>query len=333
MHWKKIETIGTEKSNSGMGTNYYFNKFKFISNEMGVFLGEYKDADKIGDYKAVNIDKNKDAIILRTIDGGYHWQENTLGKGEMIDFNKVGDDFMALRKSYHSKEADEIISHIHVSKNQGKSWQEISQNENDAIDEIHFWTVNKGIGICGQKGYKYDAIKILQTEDTGKIWKEIKLPKQHQAMDFALTSQGILYYLTKERSSYIKVNLNTLQTEEINLFTDYELPFSIVLDNNENLYFVVENKDKRTMLRKRNNENSYTTIEFPFKDKMVFDVHIYDNTISMINEDKLYFISHDEGKTWTQENMGASYIRDVAFYGKGYVWVRTFPGQMIVRVP
>jgi len=331
-HWKDIKTIGADKSSGTIGTDYLFNKFKFINTRIGFFLGVYKDENKIGDYTRVNINKNQDAIILRTLDGGYNWQENILGKGEIIDLNKVSNALLALRKSYHGRDAEDIISHLHISKDQGATWEEVSQNKEKKIDEIHFWTPQKGIGVCGliERGTKF---RILYTEDTGKNWREIYVPKMHERMNFAVTSKGVLYYLTKERTSYVKADFTTMKSEEIK-FTDMDkTPFSLVLDNKDRLYFVAEDKDKRNILYQKMEGNSLKKIEFPVKDQKIYDVQIYDNTIAILADDKCYYRSDDQGETWSKERIGASYIRMVAFYGKEHVWMRTFPGQMILRTP
>ncbi|PAM93149.1 hypothetical protein B4N84_19390 [Flavobacterium sp. IR1] len=332
MHWKNIKTIGADKSSGTIGTDYLFNKFKFINTRIGFFLGLYKDENKIGDYTRVNINKNQDAIILRTLDGGYNWQENILGKGEIIDFNKVGNALLVLRKSYNGRDAKDIISHLHISKDQGATWEEVSQNSEKPIDEIHFWTSQKGIGICGliEKGSKF---RILYTEDTGKNWREIELSKMHEGMDFAVTSKGVLYYLTKERNSYVKADFAAMESEEIKFTNTDFTPFSVVLDNNDKVYFVVKDKDKRNILYQKMEGNSLKKIEFPFEDQMIYDVQIYDNTIAILADDKCYYRSDDQGATWSKEEIGASYISMVAFYGKEHVWMRTFPGQMILRTP
>ncbi|OXA94908.1 VPS10 domain-containing protein [Flavobacterium hercynium] len=329
-HWRDIKTIGADKSSGTIGTDYQFNKFKFINTRIGFFSGSYQGRDKIGAPNYVNINRNQDAIILRTSDGGYNWQESILGKGEIIDFNKVSNALLALRKSYHGRDAEDIISHLHISKDQGATWEEVSQNKENQIDEIHFWTPQKGIGVCGLKGRKF-KFTILYTEDKGKNWREIYVPKMHERMDFAVTTNGILYYLTKERTSYVKIDFATMKSEEIKFTNMDKTPFSVVLDNNDRLYFVVEDRDKRNILYQKTEGNSLKKIEFPVKDQKIYDVQIYDNTIAILADDKCYYRSDDQGETWSKERIGASYIRMVAFYGQEHVWMRTFPGQMILR--
>jgi len=331
MHWKKIKTIGADKSSRNIGTDYQFNKFKFISTRIGFFLGAYEDGDKVG-YNYVSINTKKDAIILRTLDGGYNWQESTLGKGEIIDFNNVGNALLALRKSYHGRDAEDIISHLHISKDQGATWEEVSQNSKKPIDEIHFWTPQKGIGVCGVKGRK-SKFRILYTEDMGKNWREMELSKMHKGMDFAVTSTGVLYYLTEERTSYVKADFAAMESEEIKFTNMDGMPFSVVLDNNDKVYFVVQDKDKRNILYQKTEGNGLKKIGFPIKDQKIYDVQIYDNTIAILADDKCYYRSDDQGATWSKEQIGASYISMVAFYGKEHVWMRTFPGQMILRTP
>lgn len=106
MHWKTIEIHGTEKSEEGIGTNFYFYKFNFISPKTGFLLGEYKNRNKIGEYKKANIDKHKDAIILATNDGGHHWEEKILGNGAIIDFKNIDEKLILLRRSYHGENAE-----------------------------------------------------------------------------------------------------------------------------------------------------------------------------------------------------------------------------------
>lgn len=337
MHWKEIKTKGTEKSkhNPGIGTNYQFNKFEFVSLKTGFLVGNYNnqiDID-IDNVTWNSIHLNEDAIILRTTDGGLNWRETILGKGEISDFNTVHSTLIVLQNSYHGEEADEVHSHIHISNDQGESWQKMSTIQNDRIDQIHFWSSSKGIGICGIHGYRYPNLKILLTDDTGGKWEEIKLPKIYSGTDFNVSSKGMLYYLTKECDSYIEVNLNTLESKEIVISNTKELPFSMGMDNNDNLYFVAEDQSKRNIIYRKLDDKNFQRIEFPFKDTMVNDVYIFDNIISIIvdENDGLYYRSEDNGKSWSEEKISNPFINRVAFYGKDNVWIRTVPGKMLIR--
>lgn len=330
MNWKEIETIGTEKSEEGIGTNYYFYNFNFISPKIGFLSGEYKNRSEIGEYKRVNIEKLKNAVILRTEDGGYNWKESQLGKGEILDIENKENVFFALRRSYHGNNAEEYHSHIHSSNDEGKSWKEVFTSE-ETFDEIHFWTKEKGIATMGLRGYVYNSIKFLKTDDGGKTWNEIRIPQSHETMDFEITKQGVLYFLTSSRKSYMEVNLETLKFNEIQL-TFKELPFSVLLDNQEKIYFIAENEDKRNVIYSKENE-SYSKVEFPVADAMINDAWIYDNVISIIvdKDGGSYYRSEDNGRNWKEENLPNNFIRDVAFYGKDYIWIRTVPGKMLVR--
>lgn len=64
MHWKEIKTIGTEKSEENIGSDYYFNNFLFSTSNIGFLSGEYKNRKKIGEYKSVNIDKKKMQLLF-----------------------------------------------------------------------------------------------------------------------------------------------------------------------------------------------------------------------------------------------------------------------------
>lgn len=336
MHWKEIKTIGTEKSeyNPGIGSNYQFYKFLFISSNIGFLTGDYNkqiDID-IDNTTWTTIHLNKNAIILQTKDNGYHWQEIILGKGEIIDFQKVGNKLFALRRSYHGEKAEITHSHIYISTDEGNTWQEFFSTE-EPLDNVYFWTEKDGIATMGFKGQVYDFQTIIKTEDGGKSWKKIIIPQMYPAMDFTITKKGILYFLTPDRNSYIGFNLMTNEYEEFPLNLGEE-PFSVVLDNNDNLYFVTENKDNRNILfKKENKSHSFTRIEFPITDTMINDVWIYDNTISIIvdNNGGACYRSEDYGKTWKKENLPNSFIRNVAFFGKNNICIRSIPGKMLIR--
>lgn len=334
MHWKEIETIGTERNNDGLGTNYQFFGFKFISHKIGFFYGKYDNVIGNDSIESTwsNINKYQDAIILRTIDSGYHWQEKKLEKGKIIDFQKVGSKLFALRRSYHGENAEVTHSHIHISTDDGNTWQEVFSTE-ETLDNVYFWTEKDGIATMGFRGQVYDFQTIIKTEDGGKSWKKIIIPQMYPAMDFTITKKGILYFLTPNRHSYIGFNLMTNEYEELPLNLGEE-PFSVVLDNNDNLYFVTENKDNRNILfKKENKSHSFTRIEFPITDIMINDVWIYDNTISIIvdNNGGACYRSEDYGKTWQKENLPNSFIRNVAFFGKDNIWIRSIPGKMLIR--
>lgn len=338
MHWKEIVTKGTEKSkyNPGIGTNYQFTKFNFIDTKIGFLTGLYDNQidNDIDNMTWTTIHLNESAIILRTSDSGYSWKETILGKGEIVDFNNVDETLIALRQSFHGKEADKIISHIHISIDKGETWKEVSSNSADQIDAIHFWTEQKGIAVCGLRGYRYNKLKILLTNDSGKEWKEIQLPKSHQDMDFTLTKQGILYYLTNDGTSYYEIDLNNLEEKEHPINDLKEIPFSVVKDNKDDLYFVTQDEEKRNiMYRKSKVTNNFEKIDFPIKDVMINDVHIYDNVISIITDDNNgeYYRSEDYGKTWKNEPLKTPIIRNVSFFKKDNIWLRTIPGKMLIR--
>lgn len=330
MNWKEIETIGTEKSEEGIGTNYYFYNFNFISSSIGFLSGEYKNRNEIGEYKRVNIEKLKDAVILRSEDGGYNWKELQFGKGEILDIENKDNVLFALRRSYHGSAAEDYNSHIHISFDEGKNWKEVYTTE-ETFDEIHFWTKENGIATMGLRGYVYNSVKFLKTNDGGKTWAEIKIPKAHENMDFEIKENGILYFLTSSRKSYIEVNLETQEFYETQI--DFkELPFSVLLDNQENVYFIAENADKKNVIYKKEGKE-YVKIEFPVADTMINDAWIYDNVISVVVDKNggSYFRSGDGGKSWKEEKLPNTFVRDVAFYGKDNVWIRTVPGKMLIR--
>ncbi|EKB62062.1 YCF48-related protein [Bergeyella zoohelcum] len=333
MHWKEIETIGTRKNNNqyDLGTNYRFYGFKFISHKIGFFYGKYNniiDNESI-EYTRSNIDKYQDAIILRTMDGGYHWQEIILGKGEIIDFQKVGNKLFALRISYQGEDAEVTHSHIHISTDDGNTWQEVFSTE-ETLDNVYFWTEKDGIA----KGYIGDFLFFVKTQDGGKTWTKIAIPNAGDTGDFTITKKGILYFLTANGHSYVGFNLMTNEYEEFPLNLDEE-PFSVVLDNNDNLYFIAETEDERNvMFKMEKNRLSFTKIEFPTKDTIVNDAWIYDNTISIIvdNNGGVCYRSEDYGKTWKKENLPNRFITSyVAFFGKNNIWIYSILEKMLVR--
>ncbi len=336
MNWKEIETTGTEKSeyNPGIATDYRFYKFNFIDKKNGFLSGVYNNFKVIDEKKltAIQAEFNKDAVILITEDSGYQWEEKILGKGEIIDFTPGGENLFALRRSYHGKSAEEQHSHLHISYNKGKTWEEIYKTQ-ETFDEIHFWTSEKGIATMGLRGYNYNSLKFMKTNDGGKTWKEFQIPKAHETMDFEITNDGILYFLTESRKSYMKVNLENNQNEEVPLHLP-NLPFSILLDNQQNLYFLAQNDDKRNILfKKENASDNFTQINFPMNDAMINDAWIYDNVFSIIvdKDNGSYYRSEDGGKTWKTEKLNQRYISDIAFFGKDNIWIRTMPGKMLIR--
>lgn len=334
MNWKEIETIGTEKSeyNPGIGTDYRFYKFAFFSLKNGFLAGVYNDFKIIQDKQltAPQAELNKDAVILRSEDGGYNWKEAKFGKGEILDIEHKDNVLFALRRSYHGSTAEDYNSHIHISVDEGKNWKEVYTTD-ETFDEIHFWTKEKGIATMGLRGYVYNSIKFLKTNDGGKTWAEIRIPKAHENMDFEIKENGILYFLTSSRKSYMEVNLETLEFNETQI-NFKELPFSILLDNQENIYFIAENEDKRNVIYKKEIE-SYSKIEFPVADTMINDAWIYDNTISVVVDKNggSYYRSEDGGKTWKEEKLPNTFVRDIAFYGKDNIWIRSVPGKMLIR--
>ncbi|MCJ8155458.1 glycoside hydrolase [Chryseobacterium sp. SSA4.19] len=336
MNWKEIDTIGTEKSeyNPGIATDYRFYKFKFIDEKDGFLSGVYNNFKVIEEKKltAIQSEFNKEAIILITRDGGYHWEEKKLGEGEIIDFTSVEGKIFALRRSYHGSSAEEQHSHLYISDNKGETWKGI-YNTSETFDEIHFWTSEKGIATMGLRGYNYNFLKFMKTNDGGKTWVEFQIPNAHQIMDFEITNNGTLYFLTESGKSYMKVNLENNQNEEIPLNLP-NLPFSVLLDNQQNLYFLTQNDDKRNVLfKKESTSDHFTQINFPIKDTMVNDAWIYDNVMSIIvdKDNGSYYRSEDNGKTWKIEKLNQRYISDIAFFGKDDVWIRTIPGKMLIR--
>ncbi|WP_210419468.1 hypothetical protein [Pedobacter sp. KBS0701] len=336
MHWKEIETKGTEKSeyNPGIATDYRFYKFKFIDERIGFLCGTYNNFEVIDKKKltAIQAEFNKDAVVLMTRDSGHQWVEQGFGKGEIIDFISIGKTLFALRRSYHGRSADRQHSHLHKSYDKGNTWEEI-YDTTEAIDEIHFWTAEKGMATMGLRGYNYDSIKFIKTDNGGKTWKKFKIPKAHQTMDFAITNKGVLYFLTEKRTSYMSVNLENDEMQEMPLNLP-NLAFSVLLDNRQNLYFVTQNAAKRiTLFKKQDAWGDLYPISFPVPGNNINDVWIFDNCFFIIvdNQTGEYYRSENNGKSWQVEKLDQGKIRDIAFFGKNNVWIRTIPGRMLIR--
>ena len=336
MHWKEIETKGTEKSeyNPGIATDYRFYKFKFIDESTGFLSGTYNNFRVIDEKRltAIQAEFNKDAVVLSTGDGGHQWIEQRFGKGEIIDFTSAGKTLFALRRSYHGMSADRQHSHLHTSYDKGNTWREI-YNTTETFDEIHFWTAEKGIATMGLRGYNYDSVKFMMTNNGGKTWKEFKIPRAHEAMDFAITNKGVLYFLTAKKISYMSVNLENDEMKEVPL----KLPapaFTVLLDNRQNLYFVTQDAAKRiTLFKKESSSGDLVQINFPVQDTNINDVWIFDDVFSIIVDKQkgTCYRSGDNGKSWKEEKLGHGPIGDVAFFGKNNVWIRTIPGKMLIR--
>ncbi|MFA6128514.1 MAG: hypothetical protein WC699_14545 [Bacteroidales bacterium] len=337
MNWKVINTKGTGNTNDWIGYDNVLKKLFFINEQVGFFGGDNSDLidEKIRDWKKT--DRIKDAILLKTTDGGHVWEKQIpLGKGEVLCFQYVDSTLFALTQSYYGENADSFRSHIYTSTDNGDNWR-LSSTTDLNLREIKFWTKNNGIATSDELPYYKSREAIYETKDGGKTWVELKNLPVKISGGYELSRNGIVYYLPQLAHNYIGYHLTTRET------TTYQIPnninpFSLYLDNRDNLYLVSE-EEKEGMLIYLKEEENYLAIKFPTKGLSVIKASIFESSISVFaqEQDKFaqkirFFRSEDLGKSWDEENLPISYkASPIAFFGKDKVWAWSLADQLQVR--
>jgi photosystem II stability/assembly factor-like uncharacterized protein len=120
--------------------------------------------------------------VLKTIDGGEHWQTIQILGADSLDFR----DFhafssdMALAMSAGASEQDK--ARIYRTEDGGKSWKIVYQTVQNGVflDGIDFWDSQRGICM----GDPVDGLFfILTTQDGGRTWQELPNNKRPAALE------------------------------------------------------------------------------------------------------------------------------------------------------
>src|SRR5665647_1167246 len=337
MNWKVIKTKGTGNTTEWLGYDNVLKKLYFINEKVGFFGGDNSDLvdNKIRDWRKTDL--IKDAILLKTTDGGYVWKKQIpFDKGEVLCFQYVDSNLFTLTQSYYGENADSIRSHIYTSIDNGDNWI-LSSTTDFNLREIKFWTKNNGIATSDELPYYHSKEAIYETKDGGKTWIELKNLPAKVSGSYELSKNGIVYYLPQLTGNYIGFNLTTGETTTKQIPSNIN-PFSLYLDNRDNLYLITEDEKEGMLIYLKEKEN-YLAIKFPTKGLSVIKANIFESSISVFaqEQDKFsqkirFFRSEDLGKSWNEENLPISYkASPIAFFGKDKVWAWSLADQLQVR--
>lgn len=336
MNWKVIKTQGTSNT-TRIGCDDVLTKLYFINEKTGFFGGDNSDLvdDEIRSW--TKTDRVKDAILLKTTDGGYVWKRQVpFGKGEVLCMYYIDGTLFALTQSYHGEKADSIKSHIYTSTDNGDNWK-LSGTTEFNLREIKFWTKNNGIAISEYLEYYNSMEGIYETKDGGKTWIEIKNLPPKLSGSYELSKNGTVYYLPEPAGNYIEYNAASGEITTHHIPVNIN-PFAIYLDNKDNLYLITQEVNEG-MVAYLKEQEEYLPIKFPTKGLSVMKANIFETGISVFaaEEDKFFekirfFRSEDLGKSWDEEELPISYkASPIAFYGKDKVWAWSMDDKLQVR--
>lgn len=333
--WKEIQT--KEMQGNPKGTGYLFNDFLLISEKEGFLAGlfsEHSEPDSVyEDFLHQRISRKQDAVVFKTTNGGVHWEKIQLGEGSVQDLVFTGDTLIALKHSYSSDVPGKTISHIYLSEDRGDTWRKTGDIKKN-IRAIRFWNATEGIG------FDYSTLEsrsaVLFTQDAGMHWQALTFKHAKKSGIYTTDSNGYIYWVSGA-NSYVRFDTRTFSEKRLLLPNDINEAYSLMVDNNDNLYVITEDKEKRVVLYKRIHDDKYEKIMFPIKDSLIESIYIYDNVISVLVSSRLnfsktnYYRSENSGYSWKKEKTPLFSSREIAFFGKNIIWVRTAPGVMLVR--
>jgi len=336
MNWKVIKTNGTSNTTDGMGYDNVLKKLYFINEKVGFFGGDNSD---LIDYKIDWREKAriKDAILLKTSDGGSVWKKQIpFEKGEVLCFQYIDSTLFALTQSYYGKNADSVRCHIYTSIDNGDNWK-LSCTTEINLREIKFWTKNNGIATSDELPYYNSKEAIYETKDGGKTWIGLFHLPAKLSGSYELSKNGIVYYLPQLTGNYIGFNLTTGETTTNRIPSNIN-PFSLYLDNKDNLYLITKDEQEGMLIYLKEKEN-YLAIKFPTKGLSVIKASIFESSISVfaqkqdnVSQKIRFFRSEDLGKSWNEENLPISYkASPIAFFGIDKVWAWSLEDQLQVR--
>lgn len=337
MNWKVIKTKGTSNTTDSTGIDDVLKKLYFINEKVGFFGGDNSDLVflKIMDWRKT--ERIKEAILFKTSDGGSVWKKQIpFDKGEVLCFQYIDSTLFALTQSYYGEKADSVRSHIYTSIDNGDNWR-LSGTTEFNLREIKFWTKNNGIATSDELPYYKCKEAIYETKDGGKTWIELKNLPAKVSGSYELSKNGIVYYLPQLTGNYIGFNLTTGETTTYQIPSNIN-PFSLYLDNRDNLYLITEEEKEGMLIYLKEKEN-YLPIKFPTKGLSVIKANIFESSISVFAEEQdnlsqkiRFFRSEDLGKSWNEEKLPISYkASPIAFFGKDKVWAWSLEDQLQVR--
>ena len=318
-HWRTISPKGLEGK---------FNDILFISDSTGWIVGGKMEMSL----------KNQEAVIYKTIDGGQTWTPKYIGKGGVELISYVGDTLFAIKHVFNKDSYEDVNSVLIKSTDAGQNWKEITDIQG-MTKQLFFSNGKAGYLITENKESNINEWKLIETNDGGLSWKLLRVFNNVQSG--LLVSNLIIINKHKGDSLLIfDPQQDSLVTET---FPKDFKSVSITKDNNNSIW-VIGSDSSDFVLLKREGKNRFVRIEFdmikgakPYDFYTYFDIH--DNTISIITGDggtvmgvtKRFFISHDLGKNWTEEEIPFSMIVKPVYLDQEKVWSYNGIGLQIRR--
>ncbi len=233
----------------------------------------------------------QDGLILRTVDGGLNWTEQTSGITNVLNSN----DYI----SYYDDNGNEVKMHIAVAENgiilksidDGATWVQQNSGSIQNLNDVTIYSPNN-ILVCG------DSATLLKSVDYGVTWTPITINTTENLNEIATIGPSLMEVRI---SSVVVGNGGTIFVS-----TDNDEWFPIASGTTENLLtaafmgnVVICAGDNGTILKSIDNGTTFIAATSGVTTK-IFDIKFVSSTVLIgTSEDGTLLRSEDVGDNWS----------------------------------
>lgn len=302
---------------SPKGLDGQFNDILFINDSTGWIVGSKMELSL----------ENQDAVIYKTVDGGYTWFPTLVGKGSFQFIRHINDTLFGVKHVFSKDSYEEVNSIVTKSTDKGRTWTTISEIRG-LVKQFSFANSEVGYSITKDNESNENNWRLLRTSDGGATWTHLNTINNVQS---GVTTDRFFFINQYQGTSLLIYDSqkDTLYTEILPKDFKSEL---ITKDKNENVW-IIGNDNSDFVLLKREGANNFKKILFNEINKgQPHDFYTYadisGNRIYLITGDEpsivgvthRFFKSEDLGKTWTEEEIPFNLTVEPMCFANGKIW-------------
>jgi hypothetical protein len=277
-------------------------------------------------------EKDQNAIIFRSTDGGRTLERKTLGKGLLEDITQSADknSLYLLQSSYSSNREVGSPNNFSIlrSFNAGETWEQVYTFENKDIGKVLFYNQQIGFASVLEDPIGHNSPSLYKTTDGGKNWVSTSVNMRDiSIIEISSDNKIIAQYLDSDRLSICEIDIPTLEVKEIPLKVSNDLKIFGLIEIDPltgQKYIMLSKNDRYSYLYNINTEFMTELPDYSYGVNIYGDfIGIMRNKEGSIYNDE-YCYSYDKGFVWHYETpIDSNTLGDFNMYGNGCVWMTT----------